>query len=392
MAKHSITETTRRRILQASVGTVGALGIAGCQSGSKDTTTASGSYTVSMEPVGEVAFESVPERWMSYYSTFGDMGIALGQLENLAGLFFVDNWPTAFYEQLPGVDVSFEDVEKIEMNDGIDREVFYELNCDVHLIDPYMLTWLDDNWSQSDIDGIRSDVGPFLGNHIRRHGYEWHDYDYYSLYEAFEVVAEVFQERDRYRVISEIHDQLLTDLQAALPAEEDRPSVGFLSVNSDFENGTFYAYPLGEGNGKKQYQDLGINDAFEAYIDGSFAEWDYEQLLTADPDALVFLYGFSNTSTEGFEDKVQQMRNDPVGGRLTAVEDGRLYRGGTEYQGPLINLFQTEAAAKQLYPDQFGTWNGLNEPLPENDRLFDYQRVADVINGEFDRGESPDMA
>ncbi|GCF15892.1 hypothetical protein Harman_38270 [Haloarcula mannanilytica] len=335
-----------------------------------------------MEPVGEVSFESVPDRWMSYYSTFGDMGIALGQLESLAGLFFVDNWPTAFYDQLPGVEVSFEDVEKIEMGDGIDREVFYELNSDVHLMDPNMLSWIDDNWSQSDIDDIRSDVGPFVGNHIRRRGYEWHDYEYYSLYEAFEVVAEVFQERDRYSIISEVHDQLLTDLQEDLPSEEDRPSAGFLSVNSDFENGTFYAYPLGEGNGKKQYHDLGIDDAFEAYIDGSFAEWDYEQLLTADPDALVFLYGFSNASTEGFEDKVERMRDDPVGSQLTAVENDRLHRGGTEYQGPIINLFQTEAAAKQLYPDQFGAWNGLNESLPENDRLFDYQRVADVINGE----------
>lgn len=410
MNDNEMTSVTRRRILRASVGAAGTLGVVGCQSGAEeeasttgettagnevtttlteergtateDATTASSSYSVSMEPVGQVTFESVPDRWMTYYSTYGDMGIALGHLDGLAGLFYVNDWPTAFYDRLPGVDVSLEDVQKIGASDGIDREVFYEMDCDVHLMDPNMLTWVDDNWSDSDIEGVRTEVGPFVGNHIRRRGYEWHDYRPYSLYEAFETVAEVFQERERYEVLCEVHDGLLADLQAGLPPEDDRPSVGFLSINSDFEAGTFYAYPLGAGNGKKQYRDLRIDDTFADEINGAFAEWDYEQLLSADPDALVFLYGFSHASAEDFESGVEQMRDDPVGSQLTAVDEDRLYRGGTEYQGPIINLFQTQAAAKQLYPDQFGAWNGLGEPLPEAERLFDYQRVADAINGQ----------
>ena len=112
-----------------------------------------------------------------------------------------------------------------------------------------------------------------------------------------------------------------------------------------------------------------------------FAEWDYEQLLSVDPGVLVFLCGFSHTSAEDFDSGVEQMRDDPVGSQLTPANEGRLYRGDTEYQGPIINLFQTEAGVKQLYPDQFGAWNGLRDPLSETERLFDYQRVADVING-----------
>jgi iron complex transport system substrate-binding protein len=77
------------------------------------------------------------------------------------------------------------------------------------------------------------------------------------------------------------------------------------------------------------------------------------------------------------------MREDPVGQQLTAVQNDRLYRGGTSYQGPLINLFQTEAAAKQFYPDAFGEWNGIETLSNPEDRLFDYQRVADVINGDI---------
>jgi iron complex transport system substrate-binding protein len=77
------------------------------------------------------------------------------------------------------------------------------------------------------------------------------------------------------------------------------------------------------------------------------------------------------------------MREDPVGRRLTAVRNDRLYRGGTSYQGPVVNLFQTEAAAKQFYPETFGEWDGLDTLTDESERLFDYGRVAAIINGEF---------
>lgn len=76
-------------------------------------------------------------------------------------------------------------------------------------------------------------------------------------------------------------------------------------------------------------------------------------------------------------------REDSVGQQLTAVQNDRLYRGGTSYQGPVINLFQTEAAAKQFYPETFGEWNGLDTLANEGERLFDHQRVADVIDGDF---------
>ena len=79
---------------------------------------------------------------------------------------------------------------------------------------------------------------------------------------------------------------------------------------------------------------------------------------------------------------MEMMRNDPVGQELTAVQGGRLYRGGTELQGPIINLFQTEIAAKQFYSDTFGEWKGLGN-TPTDEQLFDRQRVSDIINGDI---------
>jgi iron complex transport system substrate-binding protein len=155
-----------------------------------------------------------------------------------------------------------------------------------------------------------------------------------------------------------------------------------LSVNSDFEKGSFYAYPVNDGNGHKQYRDVGIRGAFDEAIDGGYAKWDYEQLLEVDPDILLFQYGFSHVSDEEFEARMQKMREDSVGQELSAVKNDRLYRGGTSYQGPLINLFQTETAAKRFYPEAFGEFRGVGE-TPEDEQLFDRQTVADIVNGEF---------
>ncbi|WP_415380439.1 ABC transporter substrate-binding protein [Halosimplex sp. TS25] len=346
-------------------------------------TSESESYSVTMAPAGTVEFESVPDRWMAYYSTYGDMGIALGQLDGLEALVYRDTWPDALYDTLPGVDVSFDDVEQLYDASSFDTETFYELDCDVHLLDPNFVGLKHDGLAAEDFDEVADSVGPVVGNYIRRNGQEWHDYEYYSLYEAFEKIAAVFQERERYEAIKAVHDDFLARVRSKLPAEADRPEIGLVSTFSDFESGSFHAYPIGDGNGKKQYRDLGIGDAFAPHMEGSYANWDYEQLLEVDPDALVFTYGLSHVSAAEFESRMDTLRADDVGKQLTAVTEDRLYRGGTSYQGPVVNLLQTEVAAKQFYPERFGEWNGIETLLDEEAQLFDHQRVADVVTGEF---------
>lgn len=396
------TDSTRRRFLTGTGVALGAT-LAGCSGGgsggtgtpndaasgeltaseSESATATDAGYSVEMEPMGEVAFDAVPETWMAYFSNYGDMGVALGRLDALEALIYTDNWPVEFYEYLPGVDVDFGDVRQLHSEGSIDKEAFYEIDADVHLFDPNFIGRLDDSWEQADFDEVADNVGPIVGNSIRRRGEEWHDYEYYSLYDAFEVVADVFHERERYEALRSVHDEFVADVQADLPPEDERPTVGLLSVNSDFETGSFYVYPVHDGNGHKQYRDVGMRGAFDDHIDGSYGEWDYEQILDVDPDALLFQYGFSHVSTEEFEARVESMREDPVGQRLSAVENDRLYRGGTSYQGPIVNLFQTEIAAKQFYPETFGQWDGLETLADEEARLFDHQRVADIVTGAF---------
>jgi iron complex transport system substrate-binding protein len=381
------TTPTRRATLKYGGTLAATLGLAGCTSLSgeqAETATETPSpYSVEMAPMGTVEFDSVPESWMAYFSTYGDMGIALGQAQNLEALVFTENWPAALYDSLPGVDVPLEETRQLMGESGIDKEVFYELDCDVHLFDPNFIQVLDDTWTDEDFEEIATNIGPIVGNQIRRRGDDWHDYEYYTLYEAFEIIAAVFQERARYEAIKEIHDEFIQSLQADLPPQADRPEIGLVSVNSDFQEGSFWVYPIGEeGNGKKQYRELGINDAFVDEIEGGYAQWDYEQLLDVDPDVLVFTFGFSHVTQAEFEERVEEMREDPVGGQLSAVRNGRVYRGGTSYQGPVLNLLQTEAAAKQFYPDQFGEWDGIETLSEPEAQLFDHQRLADIINGD----------
>jgi iron complex transport system substrate-binding protein len=344
-------------------------------------TTEDTGYSVTMEPMGTVEFEEPPETWMAFLSTYGDMGVALGKADGLRGLWDPETMPTTFYDALPGVDVSFADVTPIAGTGEFDKEVLYELDCDVHLLDPNWLGVLADDWSGDDAEEIATRVGPFLGNYIRRRGDDWHDYRYYTLYEAFEIVARAFDETERYEAFAAIHDEMLATVDESLPPTEDRPTVGLVSVNSDFEAGSFYVYPVQDGNNHKQYRDLEMRGAFDDHIEGSYAEWDYEQLLEVDPDAIVFQYGFSHVSAAEFDSRLEAMREDPIGSQLSAVQNDRLYRGGGSYQGPVVNLFQTEAAARQFYPDAFGEWDGMETLRADSLELFDPQQIADVING-----------
>lgn len=109
-----------------------------------------------------------------------------------------------------------------------------------------------------------------------------------------------------------------------------------------------------------------------------------EAMLEADPDVLLGLGGMHPEADMG---KVREnLRSDPVGERLSAVKNDRVYAQGARYQGPILNLFQLEMTAKQLYPEQFGEWptyaEGPYPEIPKDEHLFDRQAVADIVTGE----------
>jgi iron complex transport system substrate-binding protein len=342
--------------------------------GSAETTdgsSGSGSYSVSMAPVGEVTFEQVPKRWIAGTGDWADMGVALGVGAPNA-LWLPDRFNSHHYEELPGVSVDKSSITAL-YSDGVDKEVFYELDSDVHVFDPNFLANRFKGWEQADIAELRKRVAPYFGNTIFSREYPWHSYRYYTLYEAFGKLAEVFDRQDRYRQFASVHEGVVNDVRSQLPAEGDRPSVAVVYPQPVDEPEAFLPYPMGRGTTFAHMHTLGLQGAFgkntKAFTNDR-GEVDYETLLEIDPDALLLL-GHEMKSAKQFRNTVvSYLRNQEIASQLSAVRNEGVYRAGGLYQGPIINLFLIERLGRDLYPDAFGS-----EPL------FDRERVASIVTG-----------
>jgi len=365
--------TTRRSILLgagalASAFATGCVGSGGepAPSGDNESDTpasAEGAYSACLEPTGCVSFDEQPETWIAYQYGYGDMGVALGKADGYLATNRPENYPDGFYDELPAV--SFDAGSLTDINSG-DKELFFELDPDLLLMDPNNAAGRF-GWDQSDIEELESGVAPFFGHFNRRYGYTFQeDYEVMSLMETFEAVAELFGERGRYERIASLHDGMKERIDDSLPPESERPTIALLGGGSDPENGDFALLSaLGDGYETKQYRDLGVGDVLEG-VDGAdpWHTTDYEGLLELDPDAVVVHWTVQMSDDEFAAEFVEPLEDHPVGSELSAVDSGRVYRGGSAEQGPIINLFQTELAAEQLYPDEFG-----GEELFDRDEL-----------------------
>jgi iron complex transport system substrate-binding protein len=332
------------------------------------TTTADDSISVSMAPVGEITLDEVPERIAVYCSGYADMLVALGHGDAIASIGQRSRYHTTGYEEL-GVEIDkTEIVDLIEQ--GISRETFLAIGADVHLIDPNWLINVFDAMSAEDVDQIESRVGPFFGNTIFRRTDAWHDYDYYTMYEAFEKVAQLVDATDQYEAFSAFHDDVLASL-SSIPETGPR---GALVWGGSDQPTSFSPYRLdGEGANKKAFHDLNVQDAFadsdvEALSTETRSKVDYETLLEVDPEVL-FVRGHEAKTREEFRETVVSfMQDHETAGRITAVENGDVYRGGPIYLGPIQHLYLLERFATVLYPDAV------------SDPLFDRSELAAVLD------------
>lgn len=380
---------TRRDYMKYGGAVVGGGLVAGCtgQSDSdstpnetsaddQSTTETDSSYTVEMAPVGEVQFEQPPERVTHYFPDYADMAVALGHGDSILSMGLPSRFHTSHYDELDGVSVDADSLTRLSDN-GIDKELFYELDGDLHLIDPQ---WLINNGAfnlgESDLQEVGDNVAPFIGNTIFRRTDEWHDYRYYTLYEAFEKVAQIHQEEEKFTRLKQFHDEFIARVQADLPPADDRPNA-LLTFAAGNEPEAFYPYRLSDqGANKKQFRDLGVSDALaDTGVEGlsttDRGQIDYETMLEVDPDSIL-VRGHENKSREEFEDTVVAfMKDHETASELTAVQNDMVFRGGPIYSGPLHHLFLTERYAGLYFPEVY------------SGELFDRTRVADIVNGDI---------
>ncbi|TKX84002.1 ABC transporter substrate-binding protein, partial [Halorubrum sp. SS5] len=347
-------------------------------------------YSVTMSPVGTVEFDAVPETAVTFDDVWIDHLVSLGQGDKLVAKARDGEFFGKYYDQLDGVSFDGDDVKAIWGGEAIDKEVLYEADADVHHIDPIRSTeYL--GFDEADVEEVRSNISPFFANRFSRsHNAPESatDYQYYTLWELAEKFAQLYQVPDRVAAYKQVRDEMVADIESRLPPEEERPTVGLVVFWSDDEK--WYPYRINSpGFGRAQYQHLGVNDAFDdsdkTYNANYEAAYDHEAMLEIDPDILIqnFGIGYPDSGAGSMQQAVYDLiEDDPVAQELTAVKNDRFYPGGTAFQGPIFNLFQIEIAAKQIYPDEFGEFNGVGE-TPEDERLFDRQRVSDIVNGDI---------
>ena len=330
-----------------------------------------------MAPVGELGFESPPERVTHYFPDYADMAIALGHGDSILSMGLPSRFHTNHYDELDGVSVDTSSITKLNGDKGvIDKEIFYELDGDLHLIDPQ---WLINNTAfgleASDVDEITENVSPFIGNSIFRRSDDWHDYEYYTLYEAFEKVAEIHREEEKFDRLKTFHDEFIAEIEADLPAADSRPNA-LLTFAAGDEPEKFYPYRVSDkGTNKKQFRDLGISDALaDTGIEGlsttDRGQIDYETMLEVDPDS-VLVRGHEDKSRQEFEETVLAfMKDHETASELTAVQNDMVFRGGPIYSGPLHHLFLLERYATGYYPEIY------------SGELFDRSELAGIVTGE----------
>lgn len=344
------------------------------------------SYSVTMSPVGTVEFDAPPERAAVYSNHDADILVSLGQADAITSLGFPENYSAAYYDELPGVSLDTDELTKL-YNDGVDKEVFYELDSDVHHIDPvWMSGW--SSFDESDFEEIESNIAPFFANYHSRTNVapdSETDYQFYSIWELVDKYAQAYRVPERGAELKAIRDEMLAEIRAKLPSQEERPAVGV--VWYDRKKESFWVYHLNEAGFQNAHtRPLGANDALSEFDSGPRSGWsdsaliDMEAMLDADPDVLLHFSDWQNPdeATEAFF----SLDEHSVGQELTAVQSDRLYAGGDAFQGPIINIFQIELTARQIYPDLFGEppEPGVTAELGE---MFDPQHVADIVNGDL---------
>ncbi|PSP58311.1 Fe3+-hydroxamate ABC transporter substrate-binding protein [Halobacteriales archaeon QH_8_67_36] len=331
-------------------------------------TATDGSYSVSIEPMGEVTFDAVPETWVGNNGSWADMALALG-MEPPEAVWLPSRYHTNYYADIPNVSVDGSNIDAL-YSDGVSKEQFYRFDGDVHIIDPNFLQNRYSGWEDSDIDDVAA-IAPFFGNSSFTHNYAWHEgYRYYTIEEAFAKLARVFHRAEYYNAMASVRNEFIANLSDVVPSDAaDRPDVA--NVWGGDQPESFYPYHIGQGTSYRQLRDLQVGDALaKAGVPDFYdtrGQIDYETLLDADPDVLL-VRGHESKSRAEFEDQVvSYMENDDTASTLRAVQNGDVYRGGPLYQGPITNMVVAERQARQLYDTDA--------------ELFDRQRVGEIVNG-----------
>jgi len=224
----------RLRLLILGIQVWGTLALAGCGSssaipsaGAASEREAGPAVSTALEPAGRISLPAPPERIVALDAQYAEILAVLGEERRLVAI----GWPafltSPWYERVPGWRPRYvSDVDVIFGEGGrLDAERLYDLDADLHLIDPLRLTQVP-GWSEADIATITRRVGPFLGNRYSRTcapppGVD--SYRYYDLWQIAHAVARLLGKTARIDALEDLARVLEADIAARLPPPAQRP-------------------------------------------------------------------------------------------------------------------------------------------------------------------------
>jgi iron complex transport system substrate-binding protein len=352
-------------------------------------------------PCGEVTLKEEPKRIVTFNHNHNDMLETFSYGDRVIATGYPKSFYYSFYKQLPGFDWK---VRKENPNlkffqyqpAGVfDKELFYSLDADIHHIDPNRLARMK-GWSVEDVNEIATNIAPFFDNNATMLGDDavnrnWGVYSG-SVYYSFEDYTRAFYKlynqvqkgEDLLFFIHSLEDKVKTRLK-----DEYRPRVAILR----WKGNEITRVGINSGIEHLQYRTLGVRDAFKGLEtkvqpkveDKSIlmGRIDLEGLLAIDPDVMIMpyiIYTFENDNhimTPPWK-MFLTLKDDPVGQKLSAFKNNRVYPGGILMQGPIFYCFQLEMAAKQIYPYIFGEYHQDNIYKPE-EQLFSRDDLARIL-------------
>lgn len=360
-----------------------------------------------LEPCGTVILTKEPKKIVTLNHNHNDMLETFGYGDRVIGTGFDKSFYYSFYKQLPGFnwEVRKEKGNLKYFKRGVvgvfDKELFYAMDPDIIHIDPYRLSRWGNGWSMDDVKEIQENIAPFFDNNATMLGNDavnrdWgklsmqEHYSNYTFEEYTMAFYKLYNQEAKGQALLDFAHDLENKLVEKIHTLHYRPRVAILR----WKGNEITRVGINTGIEHHQYRVLEAIDAFygqESKVlpkveDKSvlMGHIDIEGLLSINPDVIIMpyiIYTFENDNhimSKPWE-LLMTMKDDPVGQKLNAFKNDRVYPGGILMQGPIFYIFQLEMAAKQLYPELFGEYKVDNDYSPE-EQLFSRDALAKILN------------
>lgn len=354
-----------------------------------------------LEPCGKVVLKEEPKRIVTFNHNHNDMLETFGWGDRVIGTGYPKSFYYAFYKEIPNfnweVRKENENLQFFQYQPAgtFDKELFYKMNPDIIHIDPNRLGRMK-GWTMEDVEEIKQNIAPFFDNNatmlgddaVNRNWGVFSGQTYYTFEEYTRAFYKLYNQVEKGEALLSFIHEIEKTVQEKIK-DVPKPRLAILR----WKGNEITRVGINTGIEHLQYRTLQVRDAFKGQeykvlpkVEDKtilMGRLDLEGLLSIDPDVIIMpyiIYTFENDNhimSKPWE-TLLSMKDDPIGQKLSAFKNNRVYPGGILMQGPIFYCFQLEMAAKQIYPEVFGEWH-QDHKYSKDEELFDREKLSMLL-------------